>query len=78
MIWLQEEHSNLPARVAIHSLPDKAEIRAKSLFMVHEVHMYWHEQSKYLAVHVRPPLSFIIPKCLPPLHSCLGVEEQTA
>ena len=43
----------MPARVAIYSLPDKSEIRAKSLFMVHEVHMYWHEQSKYLAVHVR-------------------------
>ena len=43
----------MPARVAIYSLPDKSEIRSKSLFMVHEVHMYWHEQSKYLAVHVR-------------------------
>lgn len=43
----------MPARVAIYSLPSKQEIRAKSLFMVHEVHMFWHAQSKYLAVHVR-------------------------
>lgn len=58
-LWLQEEHNNMPARVAIFSLPDKSEIRAKSLFMVHEVHMYWHEQSKYLAVHVRSPLPLV-------------------
>jgi hypothetical protein len=61
---LQEEHNNMPARVAIYSLPDKVEIRAKSLFMVHEVHLYWHEQSKYLAVHVRSQ-----PSCIPCMHA---------
>lgn len=50
---LQEEHNNLPARVSIISLPDKQELRSKSLFSVHEVHMYWQQQGKYLAVHVR-------------------------
>lgn len=50
---LQEEHNNLPARVSIVSLPAKVELRSKSLFSVHEVHMYWQQQGKYLAVHVR-------------------------
>jgi uncharacterized protein with WD repeat len=57
---MQEEHNNMPARVAIITLPEKTEIRSKSLFMVHEVHMYWHAQSKYLAVHVRPPASPVV------------------
>lgn len=53
-VAVQEEHNNLPARVSIVSLPDKTELRAKSLFSVHEVHMHWQEQGKYLAVHVCP------------------------
>lgn len=51
----QEEHGNLPARVAIIALPERTELRQKNLFAVASAKLYWHPQASYLAVHVRPP-----------------------
>lgn len=49
----QQEHGNLPARVALLSLPDKRELRQKNLFAVAGAKLFWHPQGSYLAVHVR-------------------------
>lgn len=64
-VAVQEEHNNLPARVSIVSLPDKTELRAKSLFSVHEVRMHWQEQGKYLAVHVCPHVAVSLVQQVP-------------
>ncbi|KDD76724.1 eukaryotic translation initiation factor eIF2A [Helicosporidium sp. ATCC 50920] len=48
----QAEEGNLPARVAVFSLPSREELRAKNLFSVAGVALSWHPQGDYLAVQV--------------------------
>ena len=44
---------NLPARISLLRMPDRAELRQKNLFSVADVQMFWHPQGDYLAVQVR-------------------------
>ena len=43
---------NLPARISLLRMPDRAELRQKNLFSVADVQMFWHPQGDYLAVQV--------------------------
>ena len=43
---------NLPARISLLHMPDRAELRQKNLFSVADVQMFWHPQGDYLAVQV--------------------------
>jgi translation initiation factor 3 subunit B len=46
---------NLPARISLLRMPDRAELRQKNLFSVADVQMFWHPQGDYLAVQVLDP-----------------------
>ncbi|PSC71923.1 Eukaryotic translation initiation factor 3 subunit B [Micractinium conductrix] len=52
LVAYQGEQENLPARVVLIHLPDRAEIRQKNLFSVAALKMTWHPQGDYLAVQV--------------------------
>eukprot|EP00884_Botryococcus_braunii_P018580 jgi/Botrbrau1/5405/Bobra.182_1s0009.1 len=48
----EQAGGNLPARVSLIRIPDRAELRQKNLFSVSDVRLYWHPQGEYLAVEV--------------------------
>ncbi|ORX71228.1 translation initiation factor eIF-3b [Linderina pennispora] len=50
--WTPEE-GNLPARVSLISVPDKALVRTKNLFSVSNASLHWHPEGNMLCVRVQ-------------------------
>ncbi|KAJ2617985.1 Translation initiation factor 3 subunit b [Coemansia sp. RSA 1365] len=50
--WTPEE-GNLPARVSLVSIPDRALVRTKNLFNVFAAALHWHPSGKMLCVRVQ-------------------------
>jgi len=48
----ESDSGNIPARVALVSIPSKTEVKSKNLFGVSDVKMIWQPNGEYLAIQV--------------------------